>query len=98
MKGPVRLATVVRAVALEQAVGFMQDVSAEQFPRDRTDVDCGDSPVILPHVVLTFECHARSAPRMRTRPSDTYRPDSLSAEAWISRLHFCRKLLYITGE
>ncbi len=67
MKGPVRLATVVRAVALEQAVGFMQDVSAEQFPRDHTDVDLGDPPVILPHVVLTFECHARSAPRMSIR-------------------------------
>lgn len=40
----------------------MQDVSAEQFPRDHTDVDLGDPPVILPHVVLTFECHARSAP------------------------------------
>jgi hypothetical protein len=70
MKGPVRLAAVVRAVALEQAVGFMQDVSAEQLPRDRTDVDLGDPPVILPHVVLTFECHARSAPRMSIR----YRP------------------------
>lgn len=62
MEGPVRLAAVVRAVALEQAVGFMQDVSAEQFPCDHTDVDLGDPPVILPHVVLTFECHARSAP------------------------------------
>jgi len=40
----------------------MQDVSAEQLPRDRTDVDLGDPPVILPHVVLTLECHARSAP------------------------------------
>jgi len=70
MEGPVRLAAVVRAVALEQAVGFMQDVSAEQLPRDRTDVDLGDPPVILPHVVLTFECHARSAPRMSIR----YRP------------------------
>ena len=67
MEGPVRLAAVVRAVALEQAVGFMQDVSAEQLPRDRTDVDLGDPPVILPHVVLTFECHARSAPRMSIR-------------------------------
>ena len=69
MEGPVRLAAVVRAVALEQAVGFMQDVSAEQLPRDRTDVDLGDPPVILPHVVLTFECHARSAPRMSFRPA-----------------------------
>ena len=50
MEGPVRLATVVRAVALEQAVGFMQDVSAEQFPCNHTDVDLGDPPVILPHL------------------------------------------------
>jgi len=62
MEGSVRLVAVVRVVALGQAVGFIQDVSAEQLPHDRTDVDLSDPPVILPNVVMTFECHARFAP------------------------------------
>ncbi|MCX7018558.1 MAG: hypothetical protein NTY46_06120 [Candidatus Sumerlaeota bacterium] len=64
----VRLALAILTAALEQAVGFMQDVSADQLPGDQADADPGDPPVMLPHVVLTLECHARSTPSGPFRP------------------------------
>jgi hypothetical protein len=108
VKGQERLALMVRAVALEQAVGLMQDASAEQLPRDRADVDLGDPPAILRHacpcvsarrqVVLTLECHARSAPREKSGPSVAYRVGGLFAKERISRLRFCRKMLSVNSE
>jgi len=44
VKRPVWLVLVVRAVALEQAAGFMQGLNAEKLPGDRTVVGFGDTP------------------------------------------------------
>lgn len=108
MEGTVRLAFMVRAVALEQAVGFVQNVNAEHFPRDRADVDLGDPPVILPRVVLTLECHARYAPRknLTTRYLPTGWPFCRRVDfalAFLSKsaiyyYYFCYILLLLTSD
>ena len=50
-------AFVVRAVALQEAVAFLDNAVGEDFPGHPADVDIGDLPVILPDAARSRPCH-----------------------------------------
>ena len=50
-------ALVVRAVALQEAVAFLDNALGEHFPGHPADVDIGDLPVILPDAARSRPCH-----------------------------------------
>jgi len=62
MERPVRLALVVRAIALKKAGRLLHDSAAEEFPSDPTDVHLGNPPVIVLYVVQVLFRHSNSTP------------------------------------
>ena len=70
---PVATAFVVRAVALQQAVAFLDNALDEHFPGHSADVDIGDLPVILPDAARSRPCHF-VAPSPTRRERKVLRP------------------------
>ena len=61
-------ALVVRAVALQQAVAFLDNAVGEDFPGHPADVDIGDPPVVLPDAAHSRPCHiVAPSPKRRER-------------------------------
>ena len=55
-------ALVVRAVALQEAVAFLDNAVGKDFPSHPADVDIGDLPVILPDAARSRSCHILRGP------------------------------------